>query len=155
KELDAIGAPALSALRKATTDADLEIRARAGRIVRAITARLIDAEQKRLEGTWLGGSQEADGRETPSRNKVVRADGRSGSSTPAGEAFRCVWRVIDPTATPRQFDLVAPDGRVFHAIYEFDGTKLRYCGSYAGRPDRFSTSPGDGRYMATLKRQAK
>ena len=44
---------------------------------------------------------------------------------------------------------------MFLAIYEFDGARLRYCGSYAGRPDRFATRPGDGRYMATLKREAR
>jgi uncharacterized protein (TIGR03067 family) len=156
KELDAIGAPALSALRKAASDDDLEIRRRAERLVQAITARLVGVDQKRLEGTWLGVSQEADGKETPSRHRVVLADGRSVATDPAGgEVFRCTWRVIDPTATPRQLDLVAPDGRVFQAIYEFDGTRLRYCGSYTGRPDHFSTTPGDGRYMATLKREPK
>src|SRR5262245_14412515 len=59
KELDAIGEPALSALRKAAASSDdLEIRRRAQRILRTITDRLAGAELKRLEGTWVGVSHE-------------------------------------------------------------------------------------------------
>src|SRR5262245_35424496 len=56
KALDAIGEPALGALRKATSDDDLEIRTRAGRIVRAITGRIRAAaakkELEKLQGAW-------------------------------------------------------------------------------------------------------
>jgi uncharacterized protein (TIGR03067 family) len=157
KELTAVGEPALAALRTAAaSDADPEVRHRAQGIIRTTMGRLGDAELKRLEGTWLGVAQEENGNPAPGRHKVVVAGGSSVATDPAGvEAFRCTWRVIDPTAAPRQLDLVGPDGRVFQAIYEYDGTKLRYCGSYVGRPDTFSTKPGDGRYMATLRRAPK
>src|SRR5262249_54450922 len=56
KELDAIGAPALDALRKAATDADAEIRQRSARLVSAITGRMRAAaarkELEKLQGTW-------------------------------------------------------------------------------------------------------
>jgi len=157
KELTALGEPALAALKKAAaSDGDPEIRRRAEGITQTITRCLTDAEQKRLEGNWVAVADEANGKEAPSRNKLVLADGRSIATDSAGvEIFRCTWRVIDPTAVPRQLDLVGPDGRVFQAIYEFDGAKLRYCGPYTKRPDRFSTNPGDGQYMATLKRAPK
>jgi uncharacterized protein (TIGR03067 family) len=156
-ELTALGEPALAALKKAaTSDDDPEIRRRAEGIIQTITGRLAGAELKRLEGNWVGVAHEENGKEAPCRTKVVLAEGCSVATDPAGvEVFRCNWRVIDPTAVPRQLDLVGPDGRVFQAIYEFDGAKLRYCGSYTKRPDRFSTKPGDGRYMATLKREPK
>jgi len=156
KELIAIGEPALPALKTAAFDADAEIRRRAKGIIQTITSRLAGDEQKRLEGTWVGVAQEENGKDTPSRTKIVLAEGRSVATNSAGvEVFRCTWRIIDPTAAPRQLDLVAPDGQVFQAIYELDGAKLRYCGSYIQRPDAFSTKPGDGRYMATLKREPK
>jgi uncharacterized protein (TIGR03067 family) len=157
KELIAIGEPALGALRKAATSHDApEVRSRAEQVIRAITGRAARADEERLEGAWVGVSHEENGTEVPVRNKVVPAQGRSVATNAAGaEVFRCTWRVIDATARPRQFDLVGPDGRVFQAIYQFDGTRLRYCGSYTQRPDGFSTKPGDGRYMATLTREAK
>ena len=55
-ELDAIGAPALDALRKAASDDDLEIRRRAEQIVQAVAGRIrAAAAQKELakwEGSW-------------------------------------------------------------------------------------------------------
>ena len=157
KQLNAIGESALAALKKAAaSDADAEIRRRAKGIIQTITSRLAGDEQKRLEGNWVGVAQEENGKDTPSLTKIVLAEGRSVATNAAGvEVFRCTWRIIDPTAAPRQLDLVGPDGRVFQAIYELDGAKLRYCGSYTKRPDAFSTKPGDGRYMATLKREPK
>src|SRR5262245_6884322 len=125
KGLAAIGEPALAALKKAAaSDADPEIRRRAEGIIQTITGRLAAAEQKRLEGTWVGVAHEENGKEAPSRTRVVLAEGRSVATDPAGaEVFRCTWRVIDPTASPRRLDLVGPDGQVFQAIYEFDGTR--------------------------------
>ncbi|HKB05421.1 MAG TPA: TIGR03067 domain-containing protein [Gemmataceae bacterium] len=157
KELATFGEPALAALKKAAaSDADPEIRDRAGRTIQTITHQLIGTDQKHLEGTWVGVAHEQDGKESPERTKIVLAEGQSVATNPAGVViFRCAWTVIDPTAAPRKLDLVGSDGRVFQAIYELDGTKLRYCGSYTERPDRFSTRPGDGRYMATLKREPK
>jgi hypothetical protein len=57
KELDAIGEPALDALRKAAaSDGDVEIRRRAERIVQSVTGRiraaLAEKELKKLQGTW-------------------------------------------------------------------------------------------------------
>ncbi len=56
KELDAIGEPALKALRKAATDDDAEIRQRAAKIVGDITGRIRAAaakkELEKLQGTW-------------------------------------------------------------------------------------------------------
>src|SRR5262245_38045343 len=57
KELDALGKPALGALRKAAAShSDLEIRRRAERIIQSISERLHAAaarkELQRLAGTW-------------------------------------------------------------------------------------------------------
>lgn len=110
-------------------------------------------EQEKLEGAWVGVSQEADGRETPANTRVVLTAGNSVATDEAGAViFCCTWRVIDATATPMHVDLVTPDGQVFQAVYQMQGNTLTYCGSYTNRPPGFSTKEGDGRYRATLRR---
>jgi len=61
KELDAIGEPALDALRTAAaSDGDAEIRRRAERIVESIMGRVRAAAAKlaRWEGEWVGNGQQ-------------------------------------------------------------------------------------------------
>jgi uncharacterized protein (TIGR03067 family) len=113
-------------------------------------------DQARLDGAWFGVSQEANGQETPAGTKVVISAGNSVATNRAGSVvFRCAWKVIDATATPKQVDLVTPDGQVFRAVYRMRGDTLQYCGAYGDRPEDFSTNEGDGRYMATLNRASK
>src|SRR5262245_38580130 len=68
KELDALGEPALGALRKAAASSDdLEIRRRAERILAAVTARVRAAvtkkELEKLQGTWSLVSSEVNGKQ--------------------------------------------------------------------------------------------
>ncbi len=136
KELTGIGEPALGALRKAAASSeDPEVRRRAALAVQAVAHRASRADQKRLEGSWVGVPEEDNGRARPSRAKVVLTGGSSVARTGAGaEIFRCTWKVVDATVRPKRLDLGPQDGRVFRAIYESDGDTLRYCGSYADRP---------------------
>ena len=102
------------------------------------------------------GTGTTDGVRSPIDAKVVITRGASVSTNSAGvELFRCTWRVVDATVTPRQADLLTSDGRTFQAIYAFDGQTLRYCGSYTNRPAEFVTRAGDGRYLGTLKQASK
>jgi HEAT repeat protein len=58
KELDALGEPALPALREAVSSPDAEIRRRAKTLVRSITNRVLAAAAKKelakWEGAWAG-----------------------------------------------------------------------------------------------------
>src|SRR5262245_6176526 len=67
KELDAIGEPALDALRKAASSDDLEVRRRAGRILAAVTQRVraavLKKELEKLQGTWSLVSTEMNGKQ--------------------------------------------------------------------------------------------
>src|SRR5687767_749959 len=54
KELDAIGEPALGALRKAATDRDAEVRQRAERIIQAVTGRIHAAAARKELARWEG-----------------------------------------------------------------------------------------------------
>lgn len=52
KKLEAIGEPALDALRQATAGDDAEVKARAAQLVQSITAKLVGAEAAKLQGVW-------------------------------------------------------------------------------------------------------
>src|SRR5262249_42271447 len=73
QELDAIGEPALDALRKATSHEDAEIRQRATKIVATITGRVRAAvtrkELERLQGTWSLVSMEVGGQQIKGEDK--------------------------------------------------------------------------------------
>src|SRR5262245_8638210 len=65
KELDAIGEPALPALRKAAADGEAEVQRRAERLIASITGRVRAAvtkkELEKLQGTWICVASESNG----------------------------------------------------------------------------------------------
>jgi len=160
--LERLGEAALPALRQAVADSDdLEIRRRAGAIVEQMDYRVVVHELDRLEGTWQGVSAQENGQavsldgDAPVRTVIHKGDAVSTNSAGA-EVSHCTWRIVDAAATPARADLIAADGRVLRAVYRLDGDTLSVCGAYAeddaGRPGDFSTHPGDGRYLTTLKK---
>jgi uncharacterized protein (TIGR03067 family) len=153
--LAAMGDQPLAALRQAAASTDdVEIRRRAEALIKAITDRAAAEEQKFLEGAWTILSQEENGRERPLDVRVVFRGGTGVGRDPAGlELFRCTWRVVDATTTPKKVDLIKPDGQTFRAIYALEGDTLKYCGSFERRPETFATRPGDGCCRALLKRE--
>lgn len=163
KELDAIGEPALDALRKAESHEDAEMSRRAKLLVQTITARIRAAvtkkELERLQGAWSLVSMEVGGRQIKGEDKTfiltfkgdkwsLRANGRL---TQAGTVQQ-----IEVRAKHNAIDLpIAEGGNVgttATSIYAVDGDLLRYLNSGEPRATEFTTKPGDGRMYSILRR---
>src|SRR5262245_15206289 len=79
KELDAIGAPALPALRQAASGEDAEVRRRAERLIASITGRVRAAvtkkELEKLQGTWIRVAHETNGQRVHGEDHVFTVTG--------------------------------------------------------------------------------
>ena len=117
-------------------------------------------ELKALQGTWTVVSLELDGQSVEgglAARVVVKGD----RFTTRGMGADYSGRVeLDATATPRQFTLVFTDGpekgNRNPGIYELDGNTWRICLNTRGgkRPEDFTTAPGSGLALETLRRGA-
>src|SRR5262245_28189315 len=171
KELADIGELALPALRQAAASAkDLEVRARAGKIVREHETRALAAIAKKelagLQGTWHSVATEMG---SAPQTGVNRAD----KHLIQRDSWICEFNgTIAQTATLRiagtkgktiLVDFVITDGfkkgDIWLGIYERSGDDLKWCGGYAGdnvsRPTSFATRAGDGYLLRVLKRDKK
>jgi hypothetical protein len=134
KELDAIGEPALDALRKAASNDDAEVRQRAAKIVLSITGRARAAAAKqelaKWEGVWESGGQAL----------VIKGDRWLWSSPgrfPFDEVGDNRLTVIEVGEKVTLADLQNGE-QVCRAIFRLDGDTLHYCGTYdAQRPTEF------------------
>ena len=171
KELDAIGVPALAALRQAiaSTD-DLEIRRRAERLVQRISGRLLAVAAKKeikgLQGAWYSTSAEYGGRRQAGEEKAARhiitADrwvNKNGEAVLQSGTLKVVE--IGDKFVKIDFIVTAgfKKGDTWLAIYERKGDVLKWCGAYFGdgwaRPQQLTTKPGDGYFLRTLNREKK
>jgi uncharacterized protein (TIGR03067 family) len=163
RELDAIGEPALDALRKASRDDDAEVRRRAADILAAITGRARAAAAKKdlakLQGTWFtvsinargtaGGEDTADTITYEGTEYVQR---RNGQEWAAGTIT-----IVDATASPKQIDYTVTHGpqRGLHlrSIYTLDGDDHRICSDEGdnNRPTEFSGKSGFLRFTKRAK----
>jgi uncharacterized protein (TIGR03067 family) len=163
KELDAIGEPALDALRRATSHEDAEIRQRAEKIVSTITGRIRAAvtkkELERLQGTWSLVSMEVGGQNIQGEDKsfvfTFRGDKWSlhvnGQLSQAGSVQQ-----IEVRAKHNAIDLPITEGgnvgTTATSIYAVDGDLLRYLNCGEPRATEFKTKPDDGRCYSILRR---
>ena len=163
QELDAIGEPALDALRKATSHEDAEIRKRATAIVATITGRVRAAvtkkELERLQGTWSLVSMEVGGQQIKGEDKsfvlVFKGDKWSlhvnGQLSQAGTVQQ-----IEVRAKHNAIDLPITEGgnvgTTATSIYAVDGDLMRYLNCGEPRATEFTTKPGDGRCYSILRR---
>lgn len=171
RELNAIGKPALGALRKAAAFSnDAEIRRRAERIVEDIVARGIPVAFKNeiaaLQGAWYSTRTEVGGVRQSGEN---RADRHFFSGNQwiclAGETLVQAAKitVVDVTNKQVQIDFLITEGPrkgdTWVGIYERNGDELKWCGGYVGeghaRPATLATKEGDGYFLRSLKRQKK
>jgi uncharacterized protein (TIGR03067 family) len=146
KELEAIGAPALDALRKAASHDDSEIRRRAEQILQAVTGRIRAAAAKkelaRWQGDWSGAAGE----------KLAIQGNQWVSSTPTFGPVSGTFKDIDVREKMTLVDLVVEagptKGRTAKVIFRIDGDTLHYCGTYdAASPTDFKTQ-GTNVYIA-------
>jgi uncharacterized protein (TIGR03067 family) len=157
KELEAIGAPALAALRKAAASSDdLEIRRRAERITDAIAEATAKAELAKLQGVWTVASYEVEGKQLPGKDK------RS-TMTITGDKWVLKWakedggvqvesgilKIVNPEKGPVAVDFVHLDGphkgSTVFAIGRVDGDTFKFCYHVRAeaRPTEFVTKAGD------------
>ena len=171
KELEAIGEPALSALREAAaSNNDIEIRRRADKIAKDIAARLFAPIAKKeidaLQGTWYRISHETTGLKLAGEDKTDRhiftadrwVNNHGGRVVQSGTI-----QVIEVSDKLVKIDFRVTEGvkngDTWLAIVERKGDVLKLCGGYLSegrtRPKYLSTTPGDGYLLRSLKREKK
>jgi uncharacterized protein (TIGR03067 family) len=162
KELDAIGEPALDALRRAMSHDDAEIRLRAANLVDAITGRIRAAvtkkELEKLQGAWSLVSMESNGKQIMGEDNsfifTFKEDKWSlhvnGRLSQAGTV-----RQIEVKGKHNTIDLPITEGgggATAMSIYAVDGDSLKYLYCAGPRATEFATKPGDGRIYSILRR---
>jgi uncharacterized protein (TIGR03067 family) len=170
KELEAIGAPALAALRKAAASSDdAEIRRRAERIGETIADAVAKADLAKLQGVWTVSSYEVEGKQLPGKDKrsTMKITGRKWVAQWAKEdggvqVESGILTLVNPEKSPLAVDLVHLDGphkgSTVFAISRVDRDTFEfcYCVRAEDRPTEFVTKAGDeGRGLVTFNRQKK
>jgi uncharacterized protein (TIGR03067 family) len=153
KALDAIGEPALAALRKvAASSDDAEVRRRAASLVGAITGRIRAAAARKELAAWQGEWAGDQGQ------KMTIKEARWISSTPTFGPVSGTLQGIEVREKMTLVDLVVEagptKGRTCKAILRLDGDTLHYCGTYdAIRPTEFK--PGGNNVYIDWRRVKK
>jgi hypothetical protein len=149
KELEALGEPALAALRKATaSSADPEIQRRAEQVVRAIMLGVGKKELAKWEGNWM----------TEDRTYIKISGSRFSSGTPTyGPALGTIT-IVELGDKVTRADLVNEDGplkgTLALAIFYRDGDTLHACWTLnTTRPTEFKADGNN--YCFTFKRVKK
>jgi len=158
RELDAIGEPALSALRAALASSDdPEIRYRVRELIPSIADRAANEDLKKLQGTWTLVSREESGKKVASQDKThtltvtdnlwLRKHGDV-----VIQQGNCMF--VDTAGQPRRVNMMPVGGGIAHGICQVEGNTLRYCchDSPDARPQDFTTKEGDGRFNEVWKR---
>src|SRR5262245_9943384 len=113
KELQAIGEPALDALRKTAANNDPEIRERAQKVVLAIRADLARKELAKLQGTWYTVSTDLKGTITgEDKTDTITYEGTDFIERRDGQLWAAgTIAVVDATANPKQLEYTVTEGR--------------------------------------------
>jgi uncharacterized protein (TIGR03067 family) len=163
KELDALGAPALDALRKAATAGDPEVQRRAELLIQAITGRLRAAaaarELKKLHGTWYTISTSYRGTVTgEDRTDTITYTGNRYFQKRNGQVWAAgTFAIVDATANPKQIEFTVLVGQYkgyhFRSIFACDGDDHQICSDDGNnhRPKEFSGQAGFLRITRRLR----
>jgi uncharacterized protein (TIGR03067 family) len=126
----------------------------------AAAADTVEAEQKKLQGTWVALAVTESGQEqqvTGAHRMKYEGDVialMEGDEVHASGTFK-----LDSSRNPMQIDIAFDSGKMSgktgRAIYAWDGANLKFCGAIEphDRPTDFTSTPGDGRLLLVLKRQ--
>jgi uncharacterized protein (TIGR03067 family) len=170
KELEAIGVPALAALRKAAASSDdAEIRWRAKRISARVAEAAARSELAKLQGVWTVVSYEVEG-------KQLRGKDKRSTMTVTEDRWIAKWskddggvqiesgilKIVNPEKSPLAIDFVHLDGphkgSTVFAIARVDRATFRFCyrDRAEARPTAFVTKAGDARCgLVTFNHQKK
>ena len=134
-----------------------------GVLAAVVGAEDVEAETKKLQGTWTMVALEIDGKPIePARFKdtTLEVKGDKYVVTTGGKA-REVRFALDASRKPREIDLFFPDppnaDKLHRGIYRFGGDTFQMCKAQAAdqpRPTEFETMPGTGVFLVTSKRRA-
>lgn len=162
RELDAIGEPALGALRKAAASSDdAEIRRRAERILVSITARVRAAvtkkELEKLQGTWIRVAHETNGQRVNGEDHIFTVKGDKWTTHLSGQLLQGgTVANIEVKEAFHAIDLPITEGSnvgvTARSIYAIEGDSLSYVNSGEPRATDFTTKPGDGRTLEFFRR---
>jgi uncharacterized protein (TIGR03067 family) len=119
-------------------------------------------ELARLEGVWSFVTVKVDGKEQPQAGReadrmIIQKDGRYAVVQRPQITHGTIK--VDPTASPKHYDVVIGDGRlkglIVPAIYELSGDTLTICMPLGGneRPTAVESKPGDHRLFEVFKRE--
>jgi uncharacterized protein (TIGR03067 family) len=158
KELEAIGAPALAALRKvAGSSDDAEVRLRAKRIDARVVEAAAKSELAKLQGVWTVVSYEVEGKQLPGKDKrstmTITGDKWVAKwfKDEGGEVESGILKIVNPEKSPLAVDFVHLDGphkgSTVFAIGRVDRDTFRFCyrDRAEDRPTEFVTKAGDTR----------
>jgi hypothetical protein len=148
KALEAIGEPALDALRKAAaTNEDLEIRRRAEGVIRTLASRALQKELAKFAGSW----------KSPEGTWMKIHGDRWASGTPTFGPVSGVMWISELKGRMVLADFAVEEGptkgQMAKAIFRFEGDSLHYCGTYAGHyPTEFKSV---GNYYSCVFKRVK
>jgi RNA polymerase sigma factor (sigma-70 family) len=124
------------------------------------TAR-VEAEKKKLQGTWEVLSAEESGiKQDDISTARLKIEGDSFALMAGDRILSKGPFKLDPSKEPMEMDIAFQEGKMAGktglAIYAWDGVNLKFCGreDRHGRPTDFTTTPGDERLLLLLKRQS-
>jgi uncharacterized protein (TIGR03067 family) len=118
---------------------------------------------RQLEGVWQAVSAVISGQEMPAGEvntirltlTATRFTTQRGAETLFDSSY-----TADPSTTPMQIEMIGTgddfDGKAALGIYAFEGETLQLCYQMPGflRPTDFSSAPGSGAFLITLRRVA-
>jgi RNA polymerase sigma factor (sigma-70 family) len=129
-------------------------------VAAAEDAAKVEAERKKLQGTWVVVSLQEDGAEKQANGHLqLKIDGETFTMLDGDRLTGKGPFTLDPSRDPMEMDLKFREGKergkTGLAIYAWDGANLKFCGadSKEKRPTGFTTMPGDDRILLILKRQ--
>jgi uncharacterized protein (TIGR03067 family) len=126
------------------------------------------AEMKKLEGTWVGVSAVADGKDVPADKAQALSLTMKADGTWTMKDGTDMWHgtfTVDPTKTPKTANFAILSGRnkdhTTLDIYKVDGDTFKCCyaivptgkESDKERPTKFAAEAGSGHILSVMKRQ--
>lgn len=125
----------------------------------SLNDKIIGDDGKMMEGTWVLVEAEIGGQKLPDESikgtRLILTEGRYEYQNDRGEYK------LYPAAEIKAMDIVGREGpnkgKIFLAIYELEGDKLKICYDLTGktRPTKFKTEAGTRQFLATYQREKK